>query len=142
MSFDGLTQNIPAVSSGSQFAIYQAEKNRKKSAIPPVMDNPDWIDEVHKENAQHPPDDEGKHKHRLTQEEQEQILAFAKLRGIVNLSFEEGIVYRFQVNEATGMIELIEDSSKKVMFEFSPEELSDVFSRLARYAGHVADQCA
>ena len=142
MSFDGIPRAPYSDPLGSQLAAYEAQKLKKKPSISSVKDS-DGINAVHKENRQHhDAEDDDDKQEGLTEEEQEQILIFAKLRGLLNFSLKEGVVYRFQLNEDTQLIELVEASTGRVMLTLTPDELTSVFTKIERYAGLMTDHSA
>ncbi len=97
-------------------------------------------EKINKELEQYQGIDDEEPKEGLNEEEREQILIFAKLRGLMNFSLESGVLYRFQVNEETGLVDLIDSRDEKVLLTLTAEELLKVSEKINRYAGMITDR--
>lgn len=76
----------------------------------------------------------------LSEEEREEILRFAKLRGLMNFAFKEGRRYHFQLNPDSGLVDLIELDTGELQISLRPEELMALSDKIHRYAGLMTDQ--
>lgn len=142
MSFDGVpkpSQLSPSTDPlspylGANQAAYEAQ-NRPKIQKSQASEKSKAVDHQSGDYLNEKEDkDEG-----LQPEEYEQILILARLRGIMNLSFKEGVLYQFHFNEETGLVELINENENTVMLTLSVEELLQVSQRMSRYAGRMSD---
>lgn len=75
----------------------------------------------------------------FSEEEAEEILLFAKMRGLMNVSLESGKRYEFRINPQTGMVELFELESGDLVLQLTPVELTRLSDKLQRYAGMLTD---
>lgn len=145
MSFDGIPRPSQLQPYGDPLNPYigaheAADEARRKHRIEKNRESYKK-DRVHKELEQYH-DREEDNDEGLTPEEHEQIMIFAKLRGIMNFSLESGVLYRFHLNEDTGLVDLIDDRDESVVLTLTPEELVQVSERMQRYAGVITDRKA
>ncbi|MGE0200303.1 MAG: hypothetical protein AB7P76_04970 [Candidatus Melainabacteria bacterium] len=139
MGFDG----IPSFRRVDHLNPYAAEQAAKSDNIHrPKIGKPESDEGVHeapKHLAGDPDDDENKHAP-LTDQELEEVLRFARLRGILSLSFETGALYEFQLNPERGTVDLVKQDSGQVVLSFAPSELHELMQKLDRYAGFLSDR--
>ena len=76
----------------------------------------------------------------FSEEEAEEILLFAKMRGLMNVSMESGKRYEFHINPETGMVEMIALDTGELVLQLTPVELMRLSDKLQRYAGMLADR--
>lgn len=75
----------------------------------------------------------------FSEEEAEEILLFAKMRGLMNVSLQSGKRYEFRMNPQTGMVELTAMDSGELVLQLTPIELMRLSKKLQRYAGMLTD---
>jgi hypothetical protein len=75
----------------------------------------------------------------FSEEEAEEILLFAKMRGLMNVSLQSGKRYEFRMNPQTGMVELTAMDSGELVLQLTPVELMRLSEKLQRYAGMLTD---
>lgn len=146
MSFDGVarpSQLNPYADplSASLGAHEAAREARRKPRVEKKRDAYEAI-AAHKDLARYDLDDDEASADTLSDEEREQVLLFAKLRGVMNLSLETGALYRFAYNEQTGQADLLHDRTGQVVLSLSVEELLQLSQRMARYTGMIANRSA
>ncbi|MBK8189555.1 MAG: hypothetical protein IPK79_03810 [Vampirovibrionales bacterium] len=78
----------------------------------------------------------------LSEEEREQVLLFARLRGLMNFSLDNSVLYRFVYNPESGRADLVDDRNQRVMLSLTIDELLRLSQRMVRYAGMIADKSA
>jgi len=145
MSFDGLSKPSQLHAYSDPLSPYLgATRAASEAAKKPRIDKSkaSYRDSAVDEHASDYLQEEREDKDGLLPEEYEQMMMLAKLRGVMNLSFEEGVLYYFHFNETTGLVELINDRDNRVMLTLTPEELLQVSQRMQRYAGRMTDQSA
>ncbi len=143
MSFDGIPRPSQMHAYADPLSPYIGANQASEAARhrPKVGKNKEAYDteKVNKELEQyHDTDDEPREG--LSEEEREQILIFAKLRGLMNFSLENGVLYKFQVNDETGIVNLVDPRDDTVMLTLTGEELLQVSEKINRYAGMIADR--
>jgi uncharacterized FlaG/YvyC family protein len=144
MSFDG----IPRPSSlnpysdplGAYAAANAARAEREGKPLVQSLDKEEKIKGLQREQrdqgqADHE-DDDGE---AFSEEEAEQIRIFAKMRGMMNLALDSAKRYEFRVNELTGLVDLIEMETGRLVLQLTPEELMDLSQKIERYAGVLTD---
>ena len=144
MGFDGIpkpAQLNPYTGSMNPYAAANAA--RTDNAAKPLIKSPGKEEKVkatqRDEREYHQADDEEERGELFSEEEAEQILLMAKVRGIMNLSLETGKRYEFHLNPENGMIDLIEAGSGTVVLQLLPEELMNLSQKIQRYAGMLTD---
>lgn len=75
----------------------------------------------------------------LTESEEALLKKFAQLRGLMNFSLETGTVYTLAVNSETGLVDVVEQASQRVVMSLTPEEVAQLSGRAERYAGRLTD---
>ena len=95
---------------------------------------------VRKELAQYRDSEDKESKEELTDEEREQLMLFAKLRGIMNFSLDSGVLYRFDFNDETERVELIDDRDGSVVLVLTIDDMLAMSLRMERYAGMITDR--
>ena len=108
MSFDGIPRPSQLQPYGDPLGAHiganqAADQSRRKPRIGKTRESFS-VDPVHKELEQYPREDD-EEQEAFSDEEREQLLVFAKLRGIMNFSLENGVLYRFTVNETSGLVD-------------------------------------
>jgi hypothetical protein len=83
--------------------------------------------------------DDGPPGETFSEEEAEEILLFAKMRGLMNVSLQSGKRYEFRLNPQTGMVELMAMDSGELVLQLTPIELMRLSEKLQRYAGMLTD---
>ncbi|MBX2859999.1 MAG: hypothetical protein KTR14_02100 [Vampirovibrio sp.] len=143
MSFDGVHRpsqlNAPDPLSPYTGA-YRAEAERRGKPQVKSVKKDQSTDEVNPFLPRYNQDEEEANPEWLSEEEQEQVLRFAKIRGLLDFSFKHGTRYRFQLNETSGFIELVEEESQEILMSLTVDELTDLFQRLDRYMGVMTDR--
>ena len=76
----------------------------------------------------------------FSEEEAEQILLFAKMRGLMNVSLESGRRYGFHVNPLTGMVDMTDLETGELVLQLTPTELMRLSDKIQRYAGMLTDR--
>ncbi len=143
MSFDGIPKPSQLHAYADPLSPYIGANQANEAARhqPRVKKNREAYDaeKVNKELEQYyDPEDEPQEG--LNEEEREQILVFAKLRGLMNFSLEQGVLYRFQVNESSELVDLIDSRNGQVMLTLTGDELLQVSEKIQRYAGIITDR--
>lgn len=143
MAFDGVPRPSQ-VQYGSDalnpyLAANAAQTERLKKPLVKGPDSHDRVQATHKEHEQYHDGDE-ENDEGLSQEEQEQILLFAKMRGLLNFSLQEDVRYEFRVNPLTGLIDLVATESGELKLTLTPDELMQMSRKIQRYAGMLADR--
>lgn len=98
------------------------------------------IQALEEERKQDQEQDEEEQGETFTEEEAEEILLFAKMRGLMNVSMESGKRYEFHINPETGMVEMRELESGELVIQLTPIELMRLSDKLQRYAGMLTDR--
>lgn len=91
------------------------------------------------EHDQTADEDEDRHA-ALSEEELEEIMLLAKLRGVMNFALDPEIHYEFRLNPQSGLVELAEVASGKVMLKLSPDEMATLAEKLHHAEGRLADR--
>ncbi len=143
MGFEGIIRPNPLQSANplNPYAADQALKtaNAKKPEIKQPHSD-EKTTGVYKELPHYDEREERKHQEHLSQEEYEEVMLFARMRGILNLSLSENELYQFHINPETGMVDLIAESNGKVVMTLTPDELMSLTDKIHRYAGMLADR--
>ncbi|MDX2085542.1 MAG: flagellar protein FlaG [Candidatus Melainabacteria bacterium] len=145
MSMDGLPRSAAL---GSAFdahaaAAYQSQAAQAYRRKRPIEKSASAIPTHEEENRLgqlSDEDEENAQQEWLNEEERQQVMLFAKIRGLMNISLEEGVAYRFAVAADTGLIELLREDSQAVVLTLTPEEMVSLYKRMERYAGLLTDQ--
>ena len=140
MGFDGIPRLFPHSDALNPYradaAARKASAGRKKvseaekdeEVIPTHHDLPQYDEESEKKQAP------------FNEEELEQIMIFARVRGVMNLALETGENYNFQINPETGLVELIEERTGNILLTITAEELMGLTGKVHRYAGILTDR--
>jgi uncharacterized FlaG/YvyC family protein len=105
-----------------------------------ALSKEEQIKALQREQHQHDEDDEEETPEPFSEEEEEQIRLFAKMRGLMNFSLEQGVHYEFHINPQTGLVDLVESSTGKVVLQLMPDELMQLSQKIQRYAGMLTDR--
>lgn len=145
MSFDGIPRPSQVNAYTHVLNPYQAQNQaRAENDKIPLVQSPHQKDKVkalQKEQHEHAQaDEEAESDEFFDEEEAEQLRIFAKMRGIMNFSLENGVRYTFQVNTTTGLIDLVEEMTGNVVLKLMPEELMQLSQKIQRYAGILTDR--
>lgn len=140
MGFDGVPRIYPQTDPLNPYLAEHAARSENASK-PRVKEakKDEKVIGVHKELPQYDDEDEGRQEP-FSEEELEQIMIFARMRGIMNLALEKGVVYQFQVNPETGLVDLIAENTGKAVLSLTPEELMELTQKVQRYAGVLTDR--
>ena len=98
------------------------------------------IKALEEEKKQEQQDEEDAQGETFTEEEAEEIMLFAKMRGLMDVSLQSGKRYEFQMNPQTGMVEMRELGRGELVIQFTPVELMKLSDKLQRYAGMLLDR--
>jgi uncharacterized FlaG/YvyC family protein len=145
MSFDGIpkpSQVTPYTDAMNSYAAANAARSDR--AGKPLVKGPDKEEKVkgaqRDERQYHEPDEEDEPGEAFSEEEAEQIKIFARMRGLMNFALETGLRYEFQINSETGLVDLLEIGSGKVVLQLLPEELMQLSQKIQRYDGMLTDR--
>jgi len=75
----------------------------------------------------------------ISEDEQAELLAYAKLRGIMNLAFHEGHKFRFQWDDDLAKVVLVQEPEGTILLVMDPEDLQELSERMHRYAGMLTN---
>lgn len=142
MAFDGVTrpsQLTPADPLNPYLAAHSAKADEVKKPQVKKSQKDEETTGVHKELPQYGEEEE-ENQQALTEEEAEQIMKFAKMRGLMNVALQDGVEYQFQINADEGLVDLIEAKSGKVVMTLTPSELMEMTDKIQRYAGVLTDR--
>ena len=121
-----------------------ANAARTDRAGKPLIQSPAGEEKVkalsREERHYHQPDDDEERGEAFNEEEAEQILLFARMRGILNVSLETGARYEFRVNPDTGLVDLVALETEEVVLQLLPDELMQLSQKIQRYAGMLTDR--
>jgi uncharacterized FlaG/YvyC family protein len=120
-----------------------ANAARLEQAGKPLIKSPGKDEKVkglQKEKREYPQSDEEDKGESFSEEEAEQILLFAKMRGLINISLQNDMRYEFHINSETNLVDLIEVASGTVILQLRPEELMQLSQKIQRYAGMLTDR--
>lgn len=98
------------------------------------------IKALEEEKREYPQPEDEEQGEAFTDEEAEQIKLFAKMRGLMNVSLESGVRYEFHINPQTGLVDMIEAGTGKVVLQLQPDELMQLSKQIQRYAGMLTDR--
>jgi uncharacterized FlaG/YvyC family protein len=143
MGFDGIpkpAQYSPTGPLNPYLADHAAKAERAKKPQVRRQENDENVTATHKELPHYGDEQENHARHELTEEEYEQIMTFAKMRGIMNLAFEQGEKYHFNVNPQTGLVDIIAERTGHIVLSITPLELMEMTQRIHRYAGVLTDR--
>lgn len=143
MAFDGIPK--PAqYSPGGPLNPYAADNAARvqNAKTPKIKKAPSdqGATPTYKELPHYDTDEKEDTQRHLTEEEYEQIMLFARLRGIMNLALDKGEQYQFQVNPETALVDVIAVSTGRVMISMTAVELMEMTQRIHRYAGVLTDR--
>jgi uncharacterized FlaG/YvyC family protein len=145
MSFDGLPRPAQINPYGDAMNPYlAANAARSEQAGQPLvkkLDQEEQVKSLQREQRDNSgSDDEEEQGETFSEEEAEQILLFAKMRGLMNVALESGVRYEFRVNPHTGLVDLIDMAADAVVLQLLPEELMQLSEKIHRYAGMLTDR--
>lgn len=107
---------------------HQVKKSRKKSLVKNFV-------EEERESFQ----SDNTTEHFFSEADQEEIILFAKLKGLLNVSLTKGTAYLFRWNNETNLIELVSKSDEQVLLTLKQEEMLRLSDRIERYQGMLSD---
>ncbi len=139
MGFDGVRPTRGADHLNPYVADQAARTDNAKKPQVKKARRDEKADHVHKDLPHYDTEEENKNPP-LSDDEIEEILMFAKVRGIMHQAMTKGDEYVFQINPDTGEVDLIHGSSGDVVMSFTPSELMDVMDKIKRYAGVLTDR--
>lgn len=145
MSFDGAprpTQVNPYANPLNPYAAaHQARAEKSAKPLVQGLSKDEKIKALEQETHDAAPDEDDEHPgEALSDDEAELIRLFAKMRGLMNFSLEQGVRYEFQLNPHTGWVDLIKESTGECVLQLTPEELMQLSEKIQRYAGRLTDQ--
>ena len=95
---------------------------------------------LQEDHHRHREEDEDEQHKPFTPEEAEEIMLLAKMRGVMNFALDAEVSYEFHMNPETGMVELREVETGKLMLKLTPDEMATLAEKLHRAAGMLADR--
>jgi len=98
------------------------------------------IKALEEEKRDYPQQEDEEQGEAFSEEEAEQIRLFAKMRGLMNVSLESGMRYEFHINPQTGLVDMMEAETGKVVLQLQPDELMQLSQQIQRYAGMLTDR--
>lgn len=144
MGFDGILRPSQVNPYTNPLNPYTADNlARVEQAGKPLIQKPTEeealkaLEEERKHDQEKDEDEQGES---FSEEEAEEILLFAKMRGLMNVSMESGKRYEFHINPETGMVEMRELDSGELIIQLTPMELMNLSDKLQRYAGILMDR--
>ncbi len=143
MAFDGIprpSQLTPADPLNPYLASNAARAEQAGKPLIKAPGHDEKVKAVHKEQREnHEGENEEREPEFLSEEEEEQLRKFAKVRGLLNFSLEKGVRYQFQINGETGQVDLVSETGQ-VVLSLSPVELMQLSEKIQRYAGMLTDR--
>jgi uncharacterized FlaG/YvyC family protein len=121
-------------------AANSARSEQTQRPLVKALSKEEQIKALQREQHQQEDDDEEETAEPFSEEEEEQIRLFAKMRGLMNFSLQQGVHYEFHVNAQSGLIDLVESGSGKVVLQLMPAELMQLSRKIQRYAGILTDR--
>lgn len=144
MGFDGIFRPSQVTPSAGPLNPYTADNlARTEQAGKPLVEKTakeEALKALQEEQRQYDETDEEEKGETFSEEEAQEILLFAKMRGLMNVSMESGRRYEFRINPQTGMVEMIELESGELVLQLTPVELAKLSEKLQRYAGMLTDR--
>lgn len=144
MTFEGIPrpgQVAPGTDPLSPYlAAHEAKTERKQRPQVKKTERDESSTAVHKELPQYADEEDEQEQQTLSDEEAEEILLFAKMRGIMNVALEKGTKYKFQINPENGMVDLRDANTGKHVLSMTPSELMQISGKIERYAGVLTDR--
>jgi len=143
MSFDGIRPSQMHTSADPLSPYLAAHEARTEEARRPQVKQTTKDESstaVHKELPQYGEEEEEDEQPVLSEDEAEQILLFAKMRGIMSGALEKGTKFRFQINAETGMVELRDAGTGNIVLTMTPSDLMQLSGKIQRYAGVLTDR--
>lgn len=144
MGFDGIPRpaqiNPYTDAMNSYAAANSARSERSQRPLVKALSKEEQIKALQREQHQEEDTDDEEDAEPFSEEEEEQIRLFAKMRGLMNFSLEKGVHYEFHVNPHSGLIDLVESGSGKVVLQLMPDELMQLSRKIQRYAGMLTDR--
>lgn len=144
MSFDGIprpSQINPYSDPLSAYSAYNAAKTER--ATKPLIQSPDKDEQIkglQKEQHQQQEKDDDERGEAFSEDEIEEIMLLAKMRGVMNFAMDPNTHYEFQFNPESGLVELREMASGKLMLKLTPDEMMELSEKIHRAAGMLTDQ--
>ncbi len=144
MGFDGVPRPSQVNPNTSSMNPYTAGNLvRSEEAGKPLvqkLSQGEAVKALYQENREHgaAEDDEAPGE-TFSEEEAEQILLFAKMRGLMNVSLQSGRRYEFHMNPLTGMVDMTDLESGALVLQLTPTELMRLSDKIQRYAGMLTD---
>lgn len=143
MAFDGISRPSQLNAYADPLNPYIGANDAAESAKrkPKIKGNRETFEEdetFKKLDQYHGDDNDGSDD--LSEEEREEIMKFARIRGIVNFALESGVTYEFTYNEESGLVDLQDTRDGKVMLSLSIDELLGLSDRMARYCGLMTNR--
>lgn len=143
MGFEGIIRPNP-LQSGNPLNPYAADQALKTAnAKKPEVKKPHSDENttgVYQELPHYNEKEERKHQDHLSPEEYEEVMLFARMRGILNLALSESELYQFHINPDTGLVELIAEGTGQIVMTLTPDDLMSLTEKIHRYAGMLADR--
>lgn len=144
MSFDGSPRPSQINSCNDPLGPYTAYNAAKSDQLrKPLIKSPDKDEEVkgvQREQHQAADKDSDNRRETFDEEELEEIMLLAKMRGIMNFALDPNVHYEFHLNPEIGLVELREVNSGKLMLKLTPDEMMSLSEKIHRVAGILADR--
>jgi uncharacterized FlaG/YvyC family protein len=144
MGFDGIprpAQINPYTDAMNPYAA--ASSARSEQAQRPLvkaLTKEEQIKALQREQHQQDDEEDEEDAEPFSEEEEAQIRLFAKMRGLMNFSLEQGVRYEFRINAQTGLVDLVDVGSDTVVLQLHPDELMQLSQKIQRYAGMLTDR--
>jgi flagellar protein FlaG len=144
MGFDGIPRpaqvNPYTDPMNPYMAANSAKSDRAGKPLVKELNKEEQVKALYREQPQHHDADDEQEHEPFSEEEEEQIRLFAKMRGIMDFSLKTGARYEFHINAQSGMVDLIDLESGDVVLQLQPEELLQLSQKIQRYAGMLTDR--
>jgi uncharacterized FlaG/YvyC family protein len=117
-----------------------ARTDKAKKPLVKALSKEERIEALQREQHQPDDSDDQDEAEPFSEEEEEQIRLFARMRGLMTFSLEKGVRYEFHINAQSGMVDLMEMGTGKVVLQLHPDELMQLSQKIQRYAGLLTDR--
>jgi len=143
MSFDGIPRPSQVNPYNPLGPYAAANAARTDQAAKPLIKSPDKDEKVkalQQDHYRQQEQDDDERGESFTEEEIEEFMLLAKVRGVMNFAMDPEVHYEFRMNPHTGLVELWEVASEKLMLKLTPDEMMQLSEKLHRAAGMLTDQ--
>jgi hypothetical protein len=144
MSFDGIPRpsqinpyNDPL---GPYSACNAAKAEQAGKPLVKGLSKEEQLKGLPEEHQQQTPQDDRDKGQSFNEAEVEEIMLLAKMRGVLNFAMNPDVHYEFHLNVQSGLVELREVASGKLMLKLTPDELMGLSEKLHRSAGMLTNR--